>query len=209
MLLKNIIPSQNVSSFFLGRGENLDGVLAENFAGHQVIRMIQTHSDKVVFIDEDFLEKNPEKVLFVDDIDGLVTKQKKVVLVVRVADCTPIFLYHPSGVVGVVHAGRVGTQKQILRKSLEELRAKYGLQEDLTIWLGPRICHQCYQIDWGKEPNYDLLGENMSQIKAVLDPDKNKIIVSEFCTAHDNDRFYSLRKDGQGVEMNFGLVALG
>ena len=44
--------------------------------------------------------------------DALITTQKNAALVVRTADCLPILIYHSSGIIAAIHAGRKGTEQE-------------------------------------------------------------------------------------------------
>src|SRR6202012_3148753 len=51
----------------------------------------------------------------VPEVDALVTSVPRLPLVVRVADCGPIYLYDPTQkVIAVAHSGRKGTEGNIL-----------------------------------------------------------------------------------------------
>lgn len=170
--------------------------------------MIQTHTNQFAFVDEEIKEQLDGKIVFFDEIDGIFTDQKKIVLVVKAADCYPILFYHSFGIIGVVHAGRMGTEQEIVKKVLHYFKEEKGLEDNWYIWLGPKICKDCYQINRKTDEHYDLRAKNIEQIKEVLEGNKNFAVDSEFCTAHQNDWFYSYRKEGSGVKMNYGLIAL-
>ncbi len=214
MKFSNILPDLKVKSLFLGKDEHLDEILEQEFAGYKVVRMIQTHSDNVVFFDQEIseslarVENFSEEIIFFDDVDGVFTDQKKVVLVVKVADCYPILIYHPQGIIGAIHAGRVGTEKQIVKKALEMAIEEFGLKTGWQIWLGPKICKDCYQINRETDEHYDLKAKNVAQIESVLDGEENFALDSELCTVHHGEWFYSYRLEGEGVEMNYGLIGL-
>lgn len=213
MKLQNLLPEQHVKSIFLGKDEYLDETLEGEFADYQVLRMIQTHSDHFLFFDKDIsnefnLTDNQQEILYFDDLDGIFTDQKNKVLVIKVADCYPILFYHPAGIIGAVHAGRAGTENQIIQKVLQHFKEERQLDRGWSIWLGPRICNDCYQINRETDEHYDLRAKNVEQIHSELDGNLNFAIDSGFCTAHQNDWFYSYRKEGSGVKMNYGLLAL-
>jgi hypothetical protein len=213
MKLQNLLPEQQVKSIFLGKDEYLDEILEREFTDHQILRMVQTHSDHFLFFNKDIsidvsLTDNHQEIIYFDDIDGIFTDQKNKVLVIKVADCYPILFYHPTGIIGVVHAGRAGTENQIIQKVLQCFKDERQLDKGWVIWLGPRICHDCYQINRETDEHYDLRAKNVEQIQKELAGDLNFAIDSGLCTAHQNDWFYSYRKEGSGVKMNYGLVAL-
>lgn len=219
MKLQNLLPEQHVKSIFLGRDEQLDETLEKEFIDHQVLRMVQTHTDNFLFFDKDISnqfklkkdfndEDSDKEIIYFEDLDGLFTDQKGIALVVKAADCFPILFYHPSGIIGVVHVGRKGTENRIVEKVIKYFKQEKKLDKGWIIWLGPRICVDCYQINKETDEHYDLRTKNVKQIREALDEERNFVLDSEMCTAHQNDWFYSYRKEGSGVGMNYGLVAL-
>jgi YfiH family protein len=208
MKLQNLLPEQHVKSIFLGRDEHVDETLEKEFPDHQTLRMIQTHTDNFLFYDQELKEESNGDIIYFKDLDGLFTDQKGVLLVVKAADCFPILFYHPSGIIGVVHAGRKGTENKIVKKVISYFKEEKQLDKGWIVWLGPRICVDCYQINRETDEHYDLRAKNVEQIQDTLDGESNFALDSDMCTAHQNDWFYSYRKEGSGVEMNYGLVAL-
>ena len=67
-----------------------------------------------------------------------------------------------------------------------------GSNVDLSIWLGPRICYNCYEINRETQEHYDLVKQNIEQIRSVAAT--ATIIDSEQCTACRSHDFYSYRK---------------
>ncbi|HEX7018280.1 MAG TPA: polyphenol oxidase family protein, partial [Patescibacteria group bacterium] len=119
-------------------------------------------------------------------------------------DCVPLLLYHePSGTIGVIHAGRKGTELGITEKTLKQLPSTEG---PLHVWLGPHICEQCYQINRETNEHYNLLRQNLNQMYNVFEKSNLRLNFASDCTAHNNDKFYSYRKEGAGVPMNYGVV---
>ncbi len=77
--------------------------------------------------------------------DGLLTDDPGVVLVVLVADCTPVMVVdRTEGLAAVMHAGRPGMTSGVVPATLERLRA-LGAQ-DLQAVVGPSICGRCYEV---------------------------------------------------------------
>lgn len=214
MLLTNFLPSNGANAGFLGRDEDVGERLKKDFPDKIAVRLIQTHSDHVVFLEEGDVDggnlDKKQPVVFLDNTDSVFTNDPNLVLVVKTADCYPILLYHPKGVVGVVHAGRAGTEKKILAKALKSMidREKW-FKTGWQIWFGPKICADCYQINKKTDEHYDLKSKNAKQLLEVLEGTDNHALDSGFCTAHQNDWFYSYRKEGAGVGMNYGMIALG
>jgi polyphenol oxidase len=79
--------------------------------------------------------------------DGLITDDPDVVLVVLVADCTPVMLVdRTEGLAAVVHAGRPGMTSGVVPATLERLQAMGA--RDLQAVVGPSICGRCYEVPW-------------------------------------------------------------
>lgn len=132
--------------------------------------------------------------------DAIFTREKNLTLIVRAADCVPILFYSEAGIVGVIHAGRRGTQAEITRKTLETLP-----KAPLYIWIGPHICDDCYEINPTTGETYDLLAENLHQIHAtVAEP---HIQLDARCTKEDST-LHSYRREGAGKPMNYWGISL-
>lgn len=140
--------------------------------------------------------------------DAIFTRQRGLHLKVKHADCLPVLLYHPLPLIGVVHAGRKSTQKNILRNLLQQLKNEYSITDNLQLWFGPAICNDCYQINRDNNEHYDLIENNTTQVRKIFSAAQAKIIYSNHCTAHENEYFFSYRKEGPGVKMNWSGIAL-
>lgn len=162
------------------------------------IFMEQVHSAKIQVVES----PTPQTFL---RCDAVITSQPNVTLFIKTADCLPIFITHPSGIRAALHAGRKGTQLQILKKTLELLNTKYEVQSTISIWFGPRICNECYQIDRETDLHYDLIAQNQKQINDVLKVGDYNLIIHPDCTVCQNDTWHSYRK-GETGRNYFGLT---
>jgi YfiH family protein len=140
--------------------------------------------------------------------DAALTCLPNTQLHVKHADCLPVLLYHPFPLIGVVHAGRKGTDQFILQKLLLYLKNNFNIDNQLELWFGPAICVACYQVDKEKDLRYDLVKENTEQVRKIFSESQATITYSNRCTAHENDHYYSYRKEGKGVPMNWSGIAL-
>ena len=71
--------------------------------------------------------------------------QPRVVCVIKVADCLPIFFAHQSTLYGVVHAGWKGLTKGILKGTPTFTEHKLKLNE-IDIYIGPSIQKCCFEV---------------------------------------------------------------
>ncbi|MBT5954324.1 polyphenol oxidase family protein [bacterium] len=144
----------------------------------------------------------------IEDVDGLITSKKGLAISVKTADCLPILIYHPSGVIAGLHAGRRGTEQKILVEALDVFRTRYGLESGFQIWFGPCICKKCYQIDRSFDLHYDLDGENKRQLDAVLSESDYVLTRQGQCTSCTPSLFYSYRRSNGDSSRHYSLIAL-
>ena len=99
----------------------------------------QIHSRSVLVVDRD----NPP----LEKADGLVTRDRGVILSVTVADCLPVFLYDTkTGAFGLVHSGWKGTG--IALDAISVMGENWGTKAgDVAAVLGPCIGACCYKVD--------------------------------------------------------------
>lgn len=168
---------------------------------HTTITMTQPHGSSVEIVTNATSDARLS-------CDGVLTAQPLAHLQVKTADCLPILLYHPSGVVGAIHAGRKGTELGILQAALQRLKKDWAITTDLKIWFGPAICSDCYQIDRASDMHYDLIAANQQQLYSVFPQSAVELRVSGRCTAHEPDSFNSYRREGAGVAMNYSGIML-
>jgi hypothetical protein len=77
--------------------------------------------------------------------DALVTDQIGLPLLVRVADCVPVLLADEhAGVIGAVHAGRVGLLSGVVSETVTSMRDRGATT--LRAWVGPRAGGCCYEV---------------------------------------------------------------
>jgi len=136
-----------------------------------------------------------------DDADGHIAPERGTGLGITVADCVPVFLGHPSGAAGLVHAGWRGTAGGILGKAIQIFRGRGLSAADLHVYLGPAICGDCYEVGpdvyaqiTGRRPDgprqVDLRGVLADQARVA---GIHHIAVSAACTRCDNETYFSHR----------------
>ena len=106
----------------------------------RVVWMNQVHGDRVELVDE------PQDRPF-DDTDALVTNATRLALAVVTADCVPVLLGDArAGVIGAVHAGRVGAQRGVVARAVEAMLSLGAHVEDLSVLLGPAVSGANYEV---------------------------------------------------------------
>ncbi len=158
----------------------------------------QVHGDDVVVIGEEVAEA-----------DGFVTNERVLAIAIRTADCVPVFVYDPvQKVVGLVHAGWKGTHKQIVVKTIQTMRDKFGCEcYDLKVAIGPAIRACCYQVgpefkgyfpqdvlEYKGHLYVDVVAANRRQMLGAGILEAN-ITDSKVCTCC-NTNYFSYRRQG-------------
>ncbi|MDK8305744.1 peptidoglycan editing factor PgeF [Corynebacterium imitans] len=118
--------------------ERLAGILglpAEDF-----VWMEQLHTNTVTVVDGPQEEPVPAT-------DALVTTQVGLALCVLVADCTPVLLSdHAAGVIGAVHAGRMGARNGIVKRTVEKMVELGAKPANIQALLGPAAAGESYEV---------------------------------------------------------------
>lgn len=167
----------------------------------KLVFMEQVHGNEVVIIQSG--DENPT-------CDALLCNQKDIGLAVMAADCIPILFYDLNkSIIGVAHAGRVGTALHVGQKTVEKMVEVLGSNiENIHISMGPCIQQCCYEV--GKEATsglekclhvkngryfLDLLSFNKESF-LELGIKAEHIEVSSICTCCNHD-YFSYRREGK------------
>lgn len=122
-------------------GFNLEDIHKEpSLASFQPVVMKQLHSARVFWLD-----RFPESRLAGD---GLVTASARLLLIIKTADCLPVFLVDPENrAVAAVHCGWRSTWQKILVSAYDLMHKNFGSRpETLRAGLGPCIERKCYEV---------------------------------------------------------------
>ncbi len=198
---KSLISLPSLITGTTGRNQTLDTILQEfELESLPLIDMEQVHGDVCAILTK-------AKTQTLKGTDAVLTTLPNVVLVTRTADCLPVLIAHPSGLIGIAHCGRKSTDLGLLRKTLEIVKTKFGITDNLKLWFGPAICERCYQIDEATDLHYNLVRKNFQQVLEVFPDGKADVSPSNYCTFHQNEQFYSYRKEGADVPKNYSVIS--
>lgn len=149
--------------------------------------------------------------------DAAFTTDPETVLAVLTADCLPILLADRRGQgIAVVHAGWRGLAGGVIEASLEALRAAIGPSLQASVWMGPAIGPQAFQV--GEEVRQIFVDHDPQAAQAFV-PDTQpgkwradlqalarqrleaigvvEIFGTPRCTVKHPEQFYSYRRDGR------------
>lgn len=163
----------------------------------------QVHGTKVLDLDHpDFI---PEEA------DAVFSRSPGKVCCVMTADCLPVLLTDRQGtVVGAAHAGWRGLLEGVIEKTVKAMSAP---PDQVLAWLGPAIGPQAFEV--GTDVREAFVAEDRLSDAAFSKLHQGKyyadiyrlarrrlervgvtaIYGGDLCTFHDEDRFFSFRRE--------------
>ncbi len=180
----------------------------------------QTHTTNIKRVTK---EDGGKGVIFdrdYENVDGLITNEKNLVLCTMYADCVPLYFVDAKNeAIGLSHSGWKGTAMQMGKRTLEKMAEEFGTEpKDVYAVIGPSICVDCYEVSEDVICQFSKVFSDieMKEIcyqkengKYQLDLWKaNEIIllnagvlkenleVTRLCTHCNSDRMFSHRKTG-------------
>lgn len=191
----------------------------------------QTHTTNIRVVTEEDRGKGFTKPRDYQDIDGLVTNVRGLVLSTFYADCVPLYFADmKQKAIGLSHSGWKGTVGEIGRKTIEVMSKEYGSKpENILVGIAPSICRECYEVSedvavefqkiFPKEEHGKIM-DKKEHGKYQLDlwecnkrillragiPEKN-ISVTNICTCCNSELLFSHRAS-QGKRGNLGAFLM-
>ena len=151
--------------------------------------------------------------------DALVTATTIAPLAVQVADCVPVALISPTGVVAIAHAGWRGLADGVLERTAEAVLTQGGRAAEAVV--GPHIGACCYEFGQDDLQNLvDRLGSSIRSwttdgqpaadlaagVRTVLDGLSIPVAIADgTCTSCD-DRYWSYRATGTACRQAMVVV---
>ncbi|KKP87307.1 MAG: hypothetical protein UR89_C0002G0007 [Candidatus Roizmanbacteria bacterium GW2011_GWA2_35_8] len=195
---------ENVLNFF-----QLNGVSFK-----KLVFLEQIHSTNISI----YNSKTSDNVEKIVETDGIITREKNIILTVRTGDCCPlVFADKSKGVIGVSHQGWRGSVKRMAQKMVAKMVEHGANTKSIKVAIGPTVGECCYDID--EDRYYEFLEEfdgyskeifhrrngkihlNLTKLNYLLLLEsgvlKQNIDYFPFCTKCDKDRFFSFRRDNK------------
>lgn len=178
------------------------------------------HGTDIVYADAPrSLENHPERA------DIILTDNPEVSLYMRFADCVPLLFHDPKKqVIGISHAGWMGTVKGVAKTTVEAMQTRYGCKpEDIFAGIGPSISVDHYEVGedvvsqfcekYGKDAERVLQTRNSStyldlwtaNLIQLQNAGVEQVQVSGVCTACHLDDWFSHRAE-KGKTGRFGVL---
>lgn len=201
-------PASPLVASFVSRVDEL--VRAKGIFPEEIVTLRMCHGNDVEVASLD------GEVLF-SNVDGLVTKDDGVLLVITGADCPPVFvLDEATHAIGLAHSGRRGTLGNIAKELVEKMKNEFGSDPSaMSAVIGPGICAAHYEVTDDIAKPFELLYPDRVKISekaghANLDLAgivKDELVASGLapkaiqqvggCTFEQENQWFSHRRDEQ------------
>lgn len=181
-----------------------------------ILFLKQVHGDTILPITSKPETNHP----FYGDADAMITDIKRICLVIRTADCVPVFIYDKKNqTLGAIHSGWKGTQLDITGKTIDLMKEVYGSQSrDLMVWIYPSIGPESYEVNEDVaryfpneriEKNGHIYVDLWKSIENSLLKRKIKsehIYNTGICNRQNTKEFFSHRFGDEGRNLNFAFL---
>lgn len=116
---------------------------ALGFEGGATYEVWQVHSARIVNAYEPLTNRAE-----IQKADGIITRSSGLLLLMRFADCVPIYLYDPvHSALGLVHAGWQGTARRAASAGVQAMRTHFSSNpRNILAGIGPSIGPDHYQV---------------------------------------------------------------
>ncbi|EPG75239.1 YfiH family protein [Leptospira fainei serovar Hurstbridge str. BUT 6] len=209
----------------LGNRELSDYTSTPEYILGKVSHFSQIPEDRIYLLDQvhgkSIVNADSLKSAEISQGDALYSAEPRKVLVVKTADCMPIFFWtgRPA-LVGIVHSGWKGTLAGVTESALLEVSKKYGVDlQLLQFFIGPYATGKQYEV------GEDVAGEFRKEFPGALKelPEEGKFLLEQkvflmnrirklgtepfvetsgACTMAANSRYFSHRRGDTGRNLN-------
>ena len=182
-----------------------------------VVQAEQVHGSSLAVI-----QHTRELTRPVPGCDALLTSSSGIGLVIRTADCLPIFFLDPARrAVGLAHAGWRGLAAGLPLRMVAAFRHQYHSRpQELRVAIGPAIRSCCYEVGSEFTARFgpfvqvrenrrtcDLIGAAIEQLqRGGVSP--ARIVDSGQCTSCSSSSWFSIRRDGQTTGRLLSFIAI-
>ncbi|MFI3213628.1 MAG: peptidoglycan editing factor PgeF [Eubacteriales bacterium] len=192
---KQEMSRDNVTENFRRVANVLDATIEQFVLSHQ------THTTNLRIVTEEDLGKGILREQDYEDVDGLITNCKGVVLSTFYADCVPLFFVDPvEKVIALSHAGWKGTVGKIAALTVAKMGNEFGCKaENIQVAIGPSICQDCYEV------SEDVAMQFITMLQKII-PGESEIIQAIVYDKGNDKYLLDLWKSNFYVLRNMGVL---
>lgn len=208
-----------------------------NWNYEKIIRPFQTHTDVVKSIKQN---EECEFGIFpknLDDVDGVMTNEKDIILATASADCILLLFYDPvKRVIANTHSGWQGTFKEISVNTVNQMIQEYNSNpSDIICCIAPSISKEMFEVDEDIYQKFYNKFKNLKRADEIFEQGEIKenkqkyhidtvlinreilenaglksknIVESEICTVKNSDIIHSFRVDKENSGRNNAFIKL-
>ncbi len=185
----------------------------------------QVHGSRIV-IANDVIAQQKVDTNYIPSADACIATKPRQVCAVMTADCLPVLIADSQGrAVAAVHCGWRSLLDGILAKTLNKMSLLLAQNKDdaisFDIWFGPAISARHFKVGLEVKTQFEQRQASHKHAFTASPTEKNKyyadlyriatlelshfkinkLVDNNLCTYHNNNLFYSYRRDGETGRM--------
>jgi YfiH family protein len=195
-----------------------------------LVSPVQIHGTRVATVTQSSRGKGwGDSDLGFGGADGMITREAGLLLMIKVADCLPVFFFDPfEKAIGLIHAGWRGAANGIVTKAIEAMVASFQCKPEHTMaGIGPGIGPCCFIVGddvreaFGNQSGADAFSRTDADSRFHFDLKETilrellscglreeNIGTAEECTCCKEELFYSHRRDRGTTGRMAALIGL-
>jgi len=181
-----------------------------------IVMLEQVHGNDILVVDR-FPEGNLPAY---GEADGLITDLPGIALIIRTADCVPVFIYDSvKQVLGAVHSGWKGTMLNVAGECIGKMKIEFGSDPgDMHVFILPSIGPEMYEVNEdvaGHFPDNTLKAEGRLFVDLWGSIEEScvrsgvpevQIFNTGICNRTNYNEFFSHRYGDAGRNLNFAFI---
>ena len=182
----------------------------------KIIMLDQVHGNRILHVVNIPSKDLPSS----GEADGLITPIKGLVLVIRTADCVPVFLYDPvSEVLAAAHSGWKGTMLNIAGKCVRDMVYIYGSNpSEIRAYILPSIGPESYEVSDDVAchfPEHTIKSDEKlyvnlwGAVEGSLEKagiSRKNMFNTQICNRKNHTGFFSHRYGDKGRNLNYAYM---
>ena len=201
---------------------------------NNLIKPIQRHTNQVKIVEKKINKDKPGiNLIQYEDLDGIITSKKDLVLASTNADCILFLFFDPiKKVIANVHSGWRGTSMQISVETIKKMKTLGCMPENIICCIMPSIrkCH--FEVKEDVKNIFYNQCRNMKELNEIITKDdkgetwfvdtvkinqillkkeglkEENIIDSGICSVCNSDLIHSYRVEKQNFSLATAIISL-